>query len=44
MFYIFLLSVVLFYGLFFSLAAKYIRQLDDSHDATRKLIWTNVSH
>jgi len=45
MFHIFLLSVVLFYVLFFSLAARYIRQFDGHHPhETRKLAWNNLFH
>ncbi len=44
MFHIFLLSVVLFYVMFFTLAARYIRQFDDHVHAERKLIWTNIFH
>ncbi len=44
MFHFFLLSVVLFYVLFFSLAAKYIRELGGDHQKDRKLIWTNAIH
>ena len=39
MFYFFLLSVVLFYVLFFSLAAKYIGEADGHLDEGPKLIW-----
>lgn len=44
MFHIFLLSVVLFYVLFFSLAARYIRHYDNHSDEDGNLAWTNVAH
>lgn len=44
MFHFFLLSVVLFYVLFFSLAARYIRQFAHPHEQTGKLIWDKLFH
>ncbi len=41
MFYFFLLSVVLFYVLFFSLAAKYIAETNGHLDESPKLAWGN---
>lgn len=42
MFHLFFLSVVLFYVLFFSLAAKYIRESGGDYQKERKLSWTNA--
>lgn len=43
MFHIFFLSVVLFFVMFFSLAARYIRQFDDQPAENDRWIWYNVS-
>jgi len=43
MFYIFLLSVVLFYVMFFSLAAMYIRQ-GEAHSNEGKWAWLDMTH
>jgi len=44
MFYIYLLSVVLFYVLFFSLAARYIKQFDDRPARDKGFVLSNVFH
>ena len=44
MFPFFLLSVVLFYVLFFSLAARYISQYAHPEDDAGKLIWNKLFH
>ncbi len=45
MFHFFLLSVVLFFALFFSLAAKYIKELEQEHlPRNTSWQWTNASH
>lgn len=44
MFYFFLLSVVLFYVLFFSLAAKYLAEANSHQDEDSKLIWSGTVH
>ena len=43
MFHLFLMSIVLFYVMFFALAAKYTRQNEQSHGNT-KLLWTRLTH
>jgi len=42
MFYIFLLYVVLFFVMFFSLAARYIRQFESAED--NNWAWPNLTH
>lgn len=44
MFHFFLLSVVLYYALFFSLAAMYIEQFAHPREDAGKLIWTRLFH
>lgn len=44
MFHFFLLTVVLYYVLFFSLAARYIRQFAYPHEQSEKLIWRKLFH
>ena len=44
MFYIFFLSVVLFFVMFFSLAARYIRQFDGQPVENSKWAWPNLTH
>ena len=44
MFHIFFLSVVLFFVMFFSLAAKYIRQTHGSPVEKGKWVWYNAAH
>ena len=45
MFHFFLLSVVLFFALFFSLAAKYVKQFEQEHmPHEASLQWTNAVH
>lgn len=44
MFHIYFLSVVLFFVMFFSLAARYIRQFDRESTANSKWTWLNLTH